>query len=117
MTPQRLSDILKRPLENDPVIAGVTADSRKVGPGALFAALPGSASDGRAFIPQAVAAGAAAILTEQDTPDQSIPVVRVHDVRRAYALAAPPSADRFSLRRAISPPALAPWVSSSRTRI
>ena len=88
MTPQRLSDILKRPLESDPVIAAVTADSRKVSPGALFAALPGSASDGRAFIPQAVAAGAAAILTEQDTPDQSVPVVRVHDVRRAYALAA-----------------------------
>jgi UDP-N-acetylmuramoyl-L-alanyl-D-glutamate--2,6-diaminopimelate ligase len=93
MTPQRLSDILKRPLESDPVIAGVTADSRKVGPGALFAALPGSASDGRAFIPQAVAAGAAAILIEGDAPrqeieGQSIPVVRMHDVRRAYALAA-----------------------------
>jgi len=93
MTPQRLSDILKRPLIADPVIAGVTADSRKVSPGALFAALPGATADGRAFIPQAVAAGAAAILTEQDLPLQAIggravPVVRVQDVRRAYALAA-----------------------------
>jgi UDP-N-acetylmuramoyl-L-alanyl-D-glutamate--2,6-diaminopimelate ligase len=88
MTPQRLSDLLKRPLDRDPVIAGVTADSRKVSPGALFAALPGSASDGRAFISQAVAAGAAAILTEGDAADQSVPVVQVHDVRRAYALAA-----------------------------
>ena len=92
MTPQRLSDILKRPPSQlgaaDPVIAGVTADSRKVSPGALFAALPGSASDGRAFIPQAVAAGAAAILTEDDVAGQGVPVVRVHDVRRAYALAA-----------------------------
>jgi UDP-N-acetylmuramoyl-L-alanyl-D-glutamate--2,6-diaminopimelate ligase len=88
MTTQRLSDLLKRPLETDPMIAGVTADSRKVSPGALFAALPGTAVDGRAFIPQAVAAGAAAILTEQDMPDQPVPVVRVHDVRRAYALAA-----------------------------
>jgi UDP-N-acetylmuramoyl-L-alanyl-D-glutamate--2,6-diaminopimelate ligase len=92
MTMQRLSEILKRPahpdVDADPVIAGVTADSRKVAPGALFAALPGASADGRAFIPQAVAAGAAAILVEQDTPGLSVPVVRVHDVRRAYALAA-----------------------------
>jgi UDP-N-acetylmuramoyl-L-alanyl-D-glutamate--2,6-diaminopimelate ligase len=86
----RLSDILKRPLEADPVITGVTADSRRVGPGALFAALPGTATDGRAFIAQAVAAGAAAILVGEDTPGMvgSARVVRVHDVRRAYALAA-----------------------------
>ena len=85
-----LSDILKRPLEADPVITGVTADSRKVGPGALFAALPGSTADGRAFIAQAVAKGAAAILVGDDTPGtaEAAPVVRVHDVRRAYALAA-----------------------------
>jgi UDP-N-acetylmuramoyl-L-alanyl-D-glutamate--2,6-diaminopimelate ligase len=86
-----LSDILKRPLEADPVITGVTADSRKVAPGALFAALPGSTVDGRAFIAQAVAAGAAAILVGEDAPGmagEAAPMVRVHDVRRAYALAA-----------------------------
>ncbi len=88
MGPQRLSDILKRAVEADPVITGVTADSRKVTPGALFAALPGSASDGRAFIPEALAAGAAAILVGEDVTFASAPVVKVHDVRRAYALAA-----------------------------
>ena len=91
-TPQRLSDILKRPSSSfgdaDPVITGVTADSRKVTPGALFAALPGSASNGKSFIPQAVAAGAAAILVGEDVAGAAAPVVQVHDVRRAYALAA-----------------------------
>ena len=42
-----------------PVIAGLTADSRAVAPGFLFAALPGARADGRAFIAQAVAQGAA----------------------------------------------------------
>ena len=42
----RLSDLVKRDLSFDPQIEGVTADSRKVRPGFLFAALPGSAVDG-----------------------------------------------------------------------
>jgi UDP-N-acetylmuramoyl-L-alanyl-D-glutamate--2,6-diaminopimelate ligase len=85
---RRLSDIVKRPVgDSDPAIAGVTADSRKVKPGFLFAALPGAAADGRAFIARAIAGGASAILAPQDTPDAGAPMVRAHDVRRAYALA------------------------------
>ena len=37
----RLSALLQRDLAEDPEITGVTADSRKVQKGALFAALPG----------------------------------------------------------------------------
>lgn len=48
----------------DPVLSGLTADSRAVRPGFLFAALPGSAAHGASFIPAAVAAGASAILTD-----------------------------------------------------
>jgi UDP-N-acetylmuramoyl-L-alanyl-D-glutamate--2,6-diaminopimelate ligase len=48
-------------------IAGITADSRRVGPGYLFAALPGSRTDGRAFIAEAVARGAAAVLAPEGT--------------------------------------------------
>ncbi len=43
-------------------IAGLSADSRAVKPGYLFAALPGFAADGRAFIDDAVARGASAVL-------------------------------------------------------
>ena len=90
---RRLSDILRRPVgDDDPEIAGVTADSRKVRPGFLFAALPGAAADGRAFVPQAVAAGAAAVLAPSGGPwgalTAAVPVIRTHDVKRAYALAA-----------------------------
>ncbi|WP_036300568.1 UDP-N-acetylmuramoyl-L-alanyl-D-glutamate--2,6-diaminopimelate ligase [Methylotenera sp. L2L1] len=42
----------------------VTADSRQVVPGALFLAYPGVHSDGRKYIAQAVAAGASAVLWE-----------------------------------------------------
>ncbi|PZN99645.1 MAG: UDP-N-acetylmuramoyl-L-alanyl-D-glutamate--2,6-diaminopimelate ligase, partial [Alphaproteobacteria bacterium] len=89
MSVVRLSDLLRRDVPSDPVITGVTADSRRVGPGSLFVALPGSAADGRAFIPQALTMGAAAVLAPTDTPDGAAPVlVTSGDVRRAYALAA-----------------------------
>ncbi len=89
MSAVRLSELLRRDVAVDPVITGVTADSRKAGPGALFAALPGAAADGRSFIPQALDQGAAAVLAPEDTPEGLAPVlVRSGDVRRAYALAA-----------------------------
>jgi len=43
----------------------ITADSRQVGPGSLFLAYPGERVDGRDFIAQAVAQGAAAVLWEK----------------------------------------------------
>jgi UDP-N-acetylmuramoyl-L-alanyl-D-glutamate--2,6-diaminopimelate ligase len=47
----------------DAAISGLTADSRQVKPGYLFAALPGTKVDGAEFIPQAIRAGAAAVIT------------------------------------------------------
>ncbi len=88
MRAQRLSDLLQRDLANDPVIVGVTADSRKVQPGYLFAALPGSTADGKSFVPAAIARGAVAVIANDDLPGLSAPVVRVGDARRAYAMAA-----------------------------
>ena len=87
--PRRLSDLVVRPVGVDPVITNVTSDSRKVGPGSLFAALPGATVDGRTFIPAALQKGAAAVLVSEDTEgDGPVPLIRTHDVRRAFALAA-----------------------------
>ena len=43
-------------------ITGLTADSRAVQPGFLFAALPGWKMDGRSYIGEAVKRGASAVL-------------------------------------------------------
>jgi UDP-N-acetylmuramoyl-L-alanyl-D-glutamate--2,6-diaminopimelate ligase len=70
-------------------VAGVTADSRQVVPGDLFAALPGSRADGRAFIADAVERGAVAVLALDDTvwppgvPPR--PLIRDPDPRRRLA--------------------------------
>ncbi|MDP2135502.1 MAG: UDP-N-acetylmuramoyl-L-alanyl-D-glutamate--2,6-diaminopimelate ligase [Sulfuritalea sp.] len=44
--------------------AGLAADSRRVRPGDVFVACPGARADGRDFIAQALARGAAAVLAE-----------------------------------------------------
>ncbi|WPB84405.1 UDP-N-acetylmuramoyl-L-alanyl-D-glutamate--2,6-diaminopimelate ligase [Sediminicoccus rosea] len=73
-------------------IRGVTADSRAVQPGWLFAALPGARADGTRFIADAVAAGAAAILAPEGTawPEGAPPrpLLASPDPRRALALIA-----------------------------
>ncbi len=84
----RLSALLRRDIDPDPEITGVTADSRRVKPGYLFAALPGAHTDGRRFVADALAAGAAAVLAADAIEGLAAPVVKACDPRRAYALAA-----------------------------
>ena len=84
---QRLTEIVKRNLGVDPEVTGVTADSRKVKPGFIFAALPGAKVDGAAFAARAMDAGAVAVIADQDQ-GLAIPTVVCRDPRRAYALAA-----------------------------
>ncbi len=71
-------------LVTDPatLVGGVVIDSRAAGPGALFAALPGEQVDGLDFAPQAVAAGAVAVLA---TRPASVPTLVVPDVPAAMA--------------------------------
>ncbi len=76
----------------DTEICGLSSDSRTVGKGFLFAALPGARQDGRSFIDQAVAGGAVAVLAPQGTElkDYDPPVALVTDEnpRRRLALMA-----------------------------
>jgi UDP-N-acetylmuramoyl-L-alanyl-D-glutamate--2,6-diaminopimelate ligase len=73
-------------------IRGLTADSRAVEPGWLFAALPGSRADGSSFIGDSLARGAAAILLPADAPAPQLarPVALIRDSnpRRRLALLA-----------------------------
>jgi len=71
-------------------ILGLTADSRAVKPGFLFAALPGTHTDGSKFIADALARGAAAILVPQGGAPKraTTPVLEDADPRRRLALIA-----------------------------
>jgi UDP-N-acetylmuramoyl-L-alanyl-D-glutamate--2,6-diaminopimelate ligase len=74
------------------VVRGITHDSRLVGPGDLYVALPGRRQHGAEFAAHAVAAGAAAVLTDADGArlgaPLGVPLVVVSDPRREMAGAA-----------------------------
>ena len=73
----------------DPEIAGLSADSRTVRPGFLFAALPGTRLDGRIFAAEAMSRGAVAILTD-DASALGLPAER----REHVAILVDPSPHR-----------------------
>jgi len=67
------------------IVAGQCAsDSRRVGPGDVFAALPGMHHDGRDFIAEAIARGCSAILSPTPLPEAGVPVCVVPHVRAAF---------------------------------
>lgn len=73
----------------DTEIAGVAYDSRKVRRGYLFVAIRGYRADGHAFIPQAIANGAAAVVVDEEHADLVVPsgvaLVSAPDGRRALS--------------------------------
>src|SRR5215213_3132754 len=74
----------------DVEVASVAYDSADVEPGTLFFCVRGSRSDGHDFSPQAVSAGAVALVGERRL-DLAVPQALVNDARRAMA----PAAVRF----------------------
>jgi UDP-N-acetylmuramoyl-L-alanyl-D-glutamate--2,6-diaminopimelate ligase len=67
-------------------ITGLTCDSRKVNPGFLFAAIPGSSGDGRDYIDDALKRGASAVLAPVGTSSHGdVVVVTSENTRQSYA--------------------------------
>lgn len=83
-------------VRGDPASAltGIGHDSRHVGHGAIFVAVPGFKVDGHSFLPQVAGAGAGAVIVQRDrradweTTPAGPAVVAVDDSRAAMAAAA-----------------------------
>ncbi|AHC73857.1 UDP-N-acetylmuramoylalanyl-D-glutamate--2, 6-diaminopimelate ligase [Candidatus Endolissoclinum faulkneri L5] len=75
-------------ISEDPEILGLTTDSRKIQPGFLFAAIPGSRVDGRNYIPEAIANGAVVVLTTPNIIECAVGILRDKNPRRQLALIA-----------------------------
>lgn len=85
----RLAAALHLPCQQpDIAISHISADSRQIGPGGLFVAYRGVTVDAHRFIPQAIAAGASAIVGEQPLTTLPTPYLQVSDGRRALGLLA-----------------------------
>jgi UDP-N-acetylmuramoyl-tripeptide--D-alanyl-D-alanine ligase len=70
----------------DVIVSGqVVIDSRRAGPGGLFAALAGERSDGHGFASAAIAAGAVAVLASRPVPAPSVVVADVPAALAALA--------------------------------
>src|SRR5690606_26083769 len=70
-------------------ITGLSADSRMIAPGFLFAAIPGASHDGARYIADAVAAGAVAVLVQRGVEvPAGIARVTADDPRLALTLMA-----------------------------
>jgi UDP-N-acetylmuramoyl-L-alanyl-D-glutamate--2,6-diaminopimelate ligase len=79
----------RRAGRDDIEISTMVYDSRQAGPGALFVAVKGFKSDGNAFVPQALANGAAAVAVEgAPLPGLTVPQLVVPQARRALSLLA-----------------------------
>ncbi|NQU59820.1 MAG: UDP-N-acetylmuramoyl-L-alanyl-D-glutamate--2,6-diaminopimelate ligase [Rhodospirillales bacterium] len=83
-------DVTDQTVVNETDITGLTCDSRRVESGFLFAAIPGTQTDGQNFVPDALARGARAVLAPVGTTIKAgqVPLLTTANPRRQYALMA-----------------------------
>jgi UDP-N-acetylmuramoyl-tripeptide--D-alanyl-D-alanine ligase len=78
----------------DPVVEGLTIDTRALTPGMGYVAIRGATFDGHRFIPDAMQKGAVLCISDTDVP---FPHIRVQDTVLAYQNAAKMHRERFDL--------------------
>jgi UDP-N-acetylmuramoyl-L-alanyl-D-glutamate--2,6-diaminopimelate ligase len=85
----RLNQVIRgfAPADAETEITDLAYDNREVRPGTLFFGVPGFTRDGHDFAPQAVSAGAAALVVERRLV-LDVPQIQVESVRAAMAPAA-----------------------------
>jgi UDP-N-acetylmuramoyl-L-alanyl-D-glutamate--2,6-diaminopimelate ligase len=72
----------------DPDVSRVTGDSREVGPGSVFFALPGARADGHLFAAEAARRGAVAVVAQRPVACAPAVLFLAPSARRAMAVAA-----------------------------
>jgi len=89
--PKRLSELIaginsiKIIGTKNPLIKGITYDSRKVEPGYIFCCIKGERLDGNDFISEAISRGAVSILTE-NVLHINVPIIESKNVRKTMGL-------------------------------
>jgi UDP-N-acetylmuramoyl-L-alanyl-D-glutamate--2,6-diaminopimelate ligase len=79
----RLADLAG--IGGDSRVTGFAIDHRKVAPGTVFGAFRGTMFNGEDFIPQAVSAGAVAVVARPDVPVEGAAHVPADEPRREFA--------------------------------
>lgn len=81
----KLSALMESGTGDSPVVTGFAIDHRKVAPGTIFGAFRGEKFNGEDFIPDAIAAGAIAIVSRPEAMVEGVPHIADEEPRRAFA--------------------------------
>jgi len=77
-----LSEVIReKVMPVDVQVNGISDDSRRTRPGDLFCAVTGESHDGRAYVDDAIAAGAVAVLCDPPVLEAPVPVIGIEGLR------------------------------------
>ncbi|MBD3243835.1 MAG: UDP-N-acetylmuramoyl-L-alanyl-D-glutamate--2,6-diaminopimelate ligase [Chitinivibrionales bacterium] len=79
-------DVVREGGSGNPDIADVTLDSRGNVENMVFVAVPGTKVDGDHYVPQAIAAGAGAVVSHRPHTESAVPWAQVQNPRRTVGL-------------------------------